>query len=127
MKILTKKTIQISRQTMLRRAFKGQKLESSQSKKVEPKILRMPMKKTRHPWLRSSNSLRPNTMQRARKKRESARRTGSSSEQDVWLRTHLRFCRQFQVFLTLILVRDSVKKRRFEPLILTRFAVFNHS
>ena len=116
----TKRTIQI-------RTFKGHKLESSQLKRVEPKILLTPMKKTRHPWLRSSNSLRPNTNQRARKKRESARRTGSSSEQDVWLRTHLRFCRQFQVFLTLILVRDSVKKRRFEPLILIRFAVFNHS
>ena len=96
-RMLTKRTIQI-------RTFKGHKLESSQSKMVEPKILRMPMKKTRHPWmtlaLRSSNKLSPWMKQRARKRRESARRTERmrSTEQFVWLRTHGRFCRQIQVF-----------------------------
>ena len=61
-RISTKKTIQISR-TTLRRTFKGQRLESSQLKMVQSKIHRMPMKRTRHPWMtlaqRSSNQLSP--------------------------------------------------------------------
>ena len=90
----TKKTIQISSQTTLRRAFKSKKLESSLLKMAVSQLIRKPMKRTRQPWVRpaqrSSNRLQPKMNRRLRKRRESARRTGSRSrcEQVVWLMTH---------------------------------------
>ena len=135
-RISTRKTIQISSRAM---AFNGLKLGSSLSRMVRLKILQTPtpMKKTRHPWLqlqlqpaqKSSNSLQLQPNRRARKRRGSAKRIGSKqvTEQIVWLRTHGKFCRHIQVFLTQMSVRISVKKRQFAPFeaqILIRFAPY---